>query len=292
MQARYRAGRDRMRVGVASSRGSGHASNEDGHSDIRSQARLFVVADGVGGGALGAVVSAELVRRLHADLASGGRDDAAIRRAVLDADRALQTFLAKRADRPGAATLALCLRRDRDAARWLIAWVGDCRIYRCAARGADGVQVLTVDDSYRHLGELPPPHACLDDPARMVGNGAVVAPNVLAVELHPGDALLLCSDGVHRYVTKSEIAEALQRANDADDAAQRCCILVERARLHGSRDDATALLVQREPRMDPGWFWRAALLVAFAAALAWVAATALLPARSTAAPPPALGTPG
>ena len=32
--------------------------------------------------------------------------------------------------------------------------------------------MLTCDDTFRHLGEPPPPGGAPDDPARMVGNGA------------------------------------------------------------------------------------------------------------------------
>ena len=69
-----------------------------------------------------------------------------------------------------------CARGDgRLLSRWLIAWVGDCRIYRVRAAHDEPAELLTRDDTYGHLGEEPPPGGSPDDPARMVGNGAVDA---------------------------------------------------------------------------------------------------------------------
>ena len=61
-------------------------------------------------------------------------------------------------------------------------------------------QLLTRDDTYRRLSEEPPPGGSLDDPARMIGNGAVSAPNIERVDLAFDEMLVLCSDGVHKYV--------------------------------------------------------------------------------------------
>src|SRR5262245_38867414 len=57
-----------VEAAAATSRGSQHAENEDAHSPLPGLGRLFVVADGVGGGAMAAVVSRELVAHLHAAL--------------------------------------------------------------------------------------------------------------------------------------------------------------------------------------------------------------------------------
>src|SRR5207302_1121907 len=71
-------------------------------------------------------------------------------------------------------------------------------------------QLLTLDDTYRHLSEQPPPGGSLDDPARMVGNGAVDAPNVRDVDLGCGEMLLLCSDGIHKHAGPRDIARLLR----------------------------------------------------------------------------------
>src|SRR2546423_7489228 len=58
----------RIQAAVASSCGTRHDTNEDAHSALDGGAAVFVVADGVGGGALAARVSTELVARLHGQL--------------------------------------------------------------------------------------------------------------------------------------------------------------------------------------------------------------------------------
>jgi protein phosphatase len=222
--------------------------NEDCHSPIDGAAGLFVVADGVGGGALASYVSKELVSRLHRALAGRRHDVEEVRAALLDADRAIASTLASRTDECGAATVALCARTGTSPSRWLIAWVGDCRIYRVPAMepiGGAGAELLTVDDTYRNLGETPPPGGSLDDPSRMVGNGAVDAPNVRIVELGVGEMLVLCSDGVHKYADARDIVHSL---GEPLPLSRRCIDLIEHARTRGSHDDATVLAVHREDR--------------------------------------------
>ena len=233
---------------MASSRGPIHAVNEDSHSPIDGAPTLFVVADGVGGGASASYVSKELVSRLHRALAGRRHDAEAVRAALLDADRAIASTLASRTDECGAATVALCARTGASPSHWLIAWVGDCRIYRVPAMERIGdaeAELLTVDDTYRNLGETPPPGGSLDDPSRMVGNGAVDAPNVRFVKLGAGEMLVLCSDGVHKHADAREIVRSLA---EPLPLARRCINLIEHARTRGSHDDATVLVVQREDR--------------------------------------------
>ena len=75
----------------------------------------------------------------------------------------------------------------------------------------------------------------------MVGNGAVVAPNIRKVELAAGEMLVLCSDGIHRHAVASDIARVLRASVPL---GERCARLVEFVRERGSSDDATVLVVQ------------------------------------------------
>jgi serine/threonine protein phosphatase PrpC len=227
---------------VASSCGSVHGVNEDAHSVLDRPGSIFVVADGVGGGALAAMASRSLVAHLQAALVLDGVAAGSVCQAMLDADRSIAQSIAQLTDAPGAATVALCAPVNLLASRWLIAWVGDCRVYRLAANGEPGLQALTVDDTFEHLGESPPPGGSPDDPARMVGNGAVVRPNTVMTDMALNDVLVACSDGVHKYVPAADWSRVLK-----SDAAlsQRCQDLIGVARANGSTDDATVLLVQR-----------------------------------------------
>jgi protein phosphatase len=161
---------------------------------------------------------------------------------MLDADRAIAERIAKVTDSPGAATVALCAPVNLLASKWLIAWVGDCRVYRLAMRGPRAIEMLSCDDTFRHLGEQPPAGGALDDPARMVGNGATAGANVVLHDLACGDMLVLCSDGVHRFIASDAWSHVLtQRVS----LARRCEDLIAQARANGSVDDATVLVVQR-----------------------------------------------
>ena len=232
----------RLDAAAASVRGRQRQVNEDWHSALDGRAPLYVVADGVGGGAMAAEASRELVSRLHASLDGRPVDGKTIRNALLWADREVGRSIARRTSASGAATVALCAGRGPLLSRWLIAWVGDCRVYRVGAGAEEPAELLTVDDTYGHLREAPPPGGSRDDPARMVGNGAVDAPNVASVQLADDEMLVLCSDGLHKHVEPREI----QRQLRARAPLARCCgRLVELARLHGTTDDATVLAVHR-----------------------------------------------
>ena len=235
----------RLEMAAASARGRRRHVNEDWHSSFNGSAPLFVVADGVGGGAMAAQASRELVSRLHAALDGRRIDAPAIRAALLYADREVGRSISSVTGASGAATVALCAATDVLLSRWLIAWVGDCRVYRVRAAPDEPAQALTVDDTYRHLGEVPPPGGSCDDPARMVGNGAVSEPNVERVALRRGEMLVICSDGVHKHVEPRELSRVLHESAPL----VRCCgRLLALARARGSDDDATVLVLRREPR--------------------------------------------
>jgi len=231
----------RLDVAAASARGRHHSVNEDSHSALDRAWPMYVVADGVGGGAMASWTSRELVRRLHTALDHRRIDERALSNALLDADREVARDLAQRTAESGAATVAVGVATGHLLSRWLIAWVGDCRIYRVRAQDEPAL-LLTRDDTYAHLGETPPSGGSPDDPARMVGNGAVDAPNVASVQLADDEMLVLCSDGLHKHVEPPEIQCQLR----APAPLARCCgRLVELARLHGSTDDATVLAIHR-----------------------------------------------
>ena len=232
--------------------------NEDSSSALAGTAPLFVIADGVGGGAMAALASRELILRLHGALERSPIDAPAICAALLDADRDVARSIARYGTKTGAATVAVCAATSPRLSKWLVAWVGDCRVYKLAA-ASDRSELLTRDDTYRNLGEEPPPASSPDDPARMVGNGAVIAPNIVAVHsLGRDEMLALCSDGIHKHVDGTDWCSVL----DAPvSLAQRGQALVALARKRGSVDDATVLLLHRsdpEPR-NPRWRGRAAL---------------------------------
>ena len=241
-QALHGGALGRFEVAVASDCGSQHPANEDAHSPLEGDGRLFVVADGVGGGAQAALASRQLVGLLHASLAGQRIEPERVQQAMLAADRGIARRIAQLTDLPGAATVALCAPQNLFASRWLVAWVGDCRVYRLVARADADIELLTRDHTFGHLDEMPPPGGAADDPARMVGNGAVSSAGVGHHDLAAGDLLALCSDGVHKHLQPADWTRLLRTPQPL---VQRADALIARARANGSVDDATVLLVQR-----------------------------------------------
>src|SRR5512132_4084342 len=83
----FACGRARVDAAVASRAGPRRDVNEDGHSSLDGRSAVFVVADGVGGGAMASCASRELVARLHEALDGVAADTQAVRGALIDADR-------------------------------------------------------------------------------------------------------------------------------------------------------------------------------------------------------------
>ena len=254
-QSVYATALGRIEAAVASSCGSQHDTNEDAHSPLHGPLRMFIVADGVGGGAMAQMASRQLVSHLHEALAAHCLNAERVRAAMLDADRAIAQRIAQVTDLPGAATVALCAPVNVFASKWLVAWVGDCRVLRLSMRGEPSIEQLTRDDTFRHLNETPPAGSSLDDPARMVGNGATCGANVALHDLACGDMLMLCSDGMHKGVQASDWCRILKQRVPL---AQRCEELIALARINGATDDATVLLLQRVCFAEPhgGWIKR------------------------------------
>lgn len=234
-----------LEFGSASSRGTNHTENEDSLLLIKEDRALLAVADGVGGGALGALASATLVQQLPDLFRLDWRDAGKTAAWLRDADVAVATALAVRTEAIGAATFVAAQAESSRGCRWRIAWVGDCRAYKWRS-GAKSFERLTKDHTYAQLGEMPPAHAGPDDPARMVGSGAVDQPGLAEIRLAEREMLVLCSDGVFKAVTEQQMAEIL---SSQDTMADRCQKLVASVRGSGGQDDATVICVERRAWM-------------------------------------------
>lgn len=241
-----------LTAAYASETGSGHARNEDCCSHVPSaeQPGFCGVADGVGGGAHGEIASSVLLRHCARAPKDIYGDPAKLLDWLNGADTKVREAIARRTDQTGAATLAAAWFPTQRTAYLLN--VGDCRIYQLKPQrgGRYTIEQLTVDQTYASFAQQPPPNGQPDDPARMVGTGAVGTPPVVKAQLREHELLLLCSDGVHRFISDEEIADLVSRGLGGGETLEEICdALVHAARRHGSKDDASALLVLRRP-----WF--------------------------------------
>jgi hypothetical protein len=115
--------------------------------------------------------------------------------------------------------------------RFTLAHVGDCRVYRWHA-GA--LQRVSED----HVWEQPEMQHVLK---RALGLDQYLVMDYLDGELREGERWLLLSDGVWATLGDASIASILREQDDLDSAVQT---LVKAAHLAGSRDNASALVIQ------------------------------------------------
>ena len=243
----------RVRVDAAARTHRGRrANNEDAHV-VDLDRRLFVVADGMGGYEGGEVASRLVVHTVHdffvleesdgertwpfgIDHARGlveNQLSCAIRLAHLEVARRRRGRLAKM----GSTVVALAI----EAARAVLAHVGDSRIYRLRA---GRLEQLTRDHSLlaqlEAMGVVERPEGIAHVITRAIGFAEDAEPELRVEALAPGDVLLLSSDGLSEPLDEATIAAMLA----IDDAAQACEGLVSAAYDAGGTDNITALVVR------------------------------------------------
>ncbi|AIY16454.1 serine/threonine-protein phosphatase [Pimelobacter simplex] len=243
--------------GAATDVGLVRQANEDAYL---ATPPVFVVADGMGGHDRGDIASAFVVEEF-ARLAEG-RYDLERGTAVVDAtlqavqDRLLAYDAEQRAAGAGdtfaagtTAVIALLV-ESPDGPRWLLANVGDSRIYRFSEGELEQVSVdHSVVQELVDAGRLTPAAAAVHPSrnvvTRALGGAAMPssvsgAADYFLLPLSAVERLVLCSDGVSGMIDDPSIAEILARHDDPRDAADA---LVAAAVAAGGHDNATAVVV-------------------------------------------------
>jgi len=213
---------------------------------------VFVVADGMGGHSGGDVASQMVVEefaRLAVDY-----DPARGAEHVADAFARAQARIvgygeSHRAVTPGwhAGTTAVVavLVDDDGVTKWLLANLGDSRIYRLtegrlAQVSVDHSVVQDLIDAGEITQEQAATHPERHVITRALGSPEGIAPDFFLLPLGSVERLLLCSDGVTGMIEDQEIESILETVPDPRDAADR---LVRAAVAAGGRDNATAIVV-------------------------------------------------
>jgi serine/threonine protein phosphatase PrpC len=213
--------------------------NEDGYL-VDDRMGLFAVADGMGGHQAGEVASATALEALRAAVASGEP----IRDAI---DRANEAVLERSAGDERLRGMGTTMTAGTLAAggTLLLGHVGDSRAY--LARDGELTQVTEdhslVEEMVRR-GELTPEQAEVHPRRSVITRALGIEPGVevdlYPVELHEGDRMLLCSDGLTTMIRAEEIAAILQGEPDPQRAANT---LVEAANAAGGEDNITVLVI-------------------------------------------------
>jgi serine/threonine protein phosphatase PrpC len=213
---------------------------------------VFVVADGMGGHADGAVASGIVVEEF-ARLAGAGYDPArgaeVVAATLAESQRKITAYAAEgTADvgrSPGTTVVAALLVEDDGDPAWLLANLGDSRIYRVTAGELEQVStdhsvVQELIDSGRITVEQAAEHPERHVITRALGGPRLEGADYFLLPLRSVDRLLLCSDGISGLVDDTLISEILTRSPDPRDAADR---LVAAALEAGGDDNATAVVV-------------------------------------------------
>ena len=219
-------------VAAATDRGLVRADNQDSYL-LRKEEFFLAVADGMGGGADGALASAwiceEFTKLLVLPPASFRERLAKTGAALTAANTRIRAYIKERGIKMMGSTAALLMADPSRPTRGAIAHVGDSRIYRW--RKGIG-KLLTRDHTVGdELGRAlvsdaqaaavksrknPLSHIL----TRAVGTGFKVRPDWRKIDLRAGDRYLLCTDGVHDVLSDAQVAALLGCAKTPADTVK------------------------------------------------------------------------
>jgi serine/threonine protein phosphatase PrpC len=234
-------------VAALSDVGCVRTNNEDnfGYDPVHG---LYVVCDGMGGMAAGEVASSIACSTVIQVFTAQPTDVPTETRLALAIHAANDAVVhgAQQADRKGMGTTLVCAAVQ--GSKLLIGNVGDSRAYMMQ-NGA--CMQLTVDHSY--INELirtgtvkaeDVPNLDLKGYesviTRAIGAAHDVEPDFFFIDLKDNDTVLLCSDGLTRYID-TDIFPDLIKPEDLDGSCQR---LINAAKDAGGADNITCILIR------------------------------------------------
>lgn len=241
-----------LEISGATDRGLMREVNEDRFAGEVFDERLgyAVVCDGMGGaagGGLASGIASEEVRRMVESSLRPNMDE---RSRQLLMDSAVQNanyMVLEKARQAGpeyegmGTTLCLALFHEEGVT---VANIGDSRCY-LLREGT--LYRLTSDHTMVQklveAGELSEEDAARHPQRHLITKAIGVEPEVLpdysAFTLHPGDTLLLCTDGLYNMLSEEQLKELLPKAAEAESVEG----LIEAANAAGGQDNITAVVV-------------------------------------------------
>ena len=234
-------------------------NNEDNFG-VDKELGLFIVADGMGGHAAGEVASRmaielvmDYIRRtaesdepyLTGFNTKFSRAGNRLSSAVILANQVISETAASRQEWQGmGTTLVAAWLADPERPLLSIAHVGDSRVY-LLRHGQ--LRQLTIDHSLIEEqireGLISREEAQYSMNRNMItralGYRERVTPDIIEMNLEPGDKLLLCSDGLNTMLTDQEIQEIVMLNGNI---ATACAQLINAANDKGGRDNTTIIM--------------------------------------------------
>ena len=220
--------------------------NEDAYYLPEDGECFAAVADGMGGHQAGEVASAIAIREFIDEIRNQTPSEEVLKEAIRRANHAIYEEGARDPHKRGMGTTLTALWYDEDNV--YLTHVGDSRAYLLRNKA---LMQLSNDHSLvgelLALGEITPEQA-LTHPqrnfiTRALGTGRRTEPDILHLDFQPGDAWLLCSDGLTNHMRATEIAAVLLRSDPWPDKLRS---LIDTALQRGGRDNITAVAVLKE----------------------------------------------
>lgn len=247
-----------MRYATATSKGLVRNNNEDFHAALSvGNDAVFVIADGMGGHAVGELASrtaveyvlSSLPRELEAAKSKKEIEDI-LHLLVEKANvKVYLESLDKNENRGMGTTLTIAVIRDW---RLYLSHIGDCRAYLLHGSSLDRLTVdhtlvqelietgtITEEEGLTH----PKRHILI----KSLGVNEYMSPDTYSFDISEGDLIMLCSDGLYGYVSEADIRTILRRHKDLDACASQ---LITAANKAGGKDNVTVILIHCDLEKD------------------------------------------
>ena len=237
-----------MQVGFKSDKGLRRSNNEDACFVLLPD-KVYVVADGVGGGNAGEIASRTAVNVIANYVVEHPIADMTNKYAIVnylqscldEANSKIFSMANTYEENTGMATTAVIVYAA--AGKVYITNVGDSRVY--LYRGGQLVQ-LTEDHTYVNTlvkaGILSKEQAEGDEGKNVItkalGAESTVEPDFFQIEMMTDDIFLICTDGLYEEVENPEIIQVLSKNQSMSDV---CIELINRANKNGGRDNITII---------------------------------------------------
>ena len=214
---------------------------------------LYIVADGMGGHAMGEVASALAVQTISEELFSSNQSNSnfSLVKAVKQANSRIYQYSRERLESVGESgtlmagmgTTVVALFINKETVS--IAHVGDSRVYRMRD---SKFEVLTTDHSLvslaaqnRGIPPIPIRTGFKNVITRALGIEPDVEVDIREDKIIPNDLFLLCSDGLTNMVTDQRIEEILNSGISLQTAGET---LITEANRNGGKDNISCILVR------------------------------------------------
>lgn len=237
-----------MQVGFKSDKGLKRSNNEDACFVLLPD-KVYVVADGVGGGNAGEIASRTAVSEIANYVVEHPIGNMTNKYAIVnylqncldEANSKIFKMANTYEENTGMATTAVIVYAA--FGKVFITNVGDSRVY--LYRGGQLIQ-LTEDHTYVNTlvkaGIISKEEAKVDERKNVItkalGADATVEPDFFQVEIMKDDIFIICTDGLYDEVENPEIVQVLSKNQSMSDV---CTELINRANSNGGRDNITII---------------------------------------------------